>query len=613
MTLCEPSLSVIVAVGSPKKNRRLLDALQEPSIPTNIQVILVIDLARIELFEPESLKEKFGSNLTVISSNFGSPGLARNAGLDYVNSKWVCFWDCDDLPIIHNILKSINELESSRDVIIGSYLVVDQESNSVVKTSYKFSEVDYFAGVGIWRMVFRTSVIAKIKFSNLIWGEDILFFASLDISNKRLEVKEYPFYKYFVGDENQLTNSTSPEKVQSLYDLAKELSSLVVENPNRFDIRALLLKTRITLIRRARGLTIPMEMLKLTKLNLEILIKPSMSFKYLQTVFNWVRVRNRNATRIVPLGGGLGNQLFQFAAIHNFSKIENVEIDISLSRPRKDHDGKVELFNLINSEDFRIRKFSKMSSFTSKVFGYNRRWHVLPKVRISQIIYAMIIDKITILITSFYFRRKLTTYFCRDLGYEDVPVSNDNDVVFGYFQSYKWASDPQTNEYLNHLTPFTKSALFQDLLEEIILVEPIVIQIRLTDYTLDSSFGLLAPNYYKAALSKLSHDFKSNHPIWLFSDDPESAVNLLPAEIRENTFNVPNDLSSCETLELMKYASAYVIANSSFGWWGAFLRKNKDAPVLAPSPWFAGLPEPNELFPPDWVIVKSEFRRFPLE
>lgn len=613
MTPCEPALSVIVAVGSPKKSRRLLDALQEPEFPTNVQVILVIDLARIELFEPKSLKNKFGSNLTLVSSNFGSPGLARNAGLDYVKSEWVCFWDCDDLPILQNVLRAINEHELQRDVIIGSYLVIDQESNSIVKTAHKFSDADYFAGVGLWRMVFRTSVIAKMNFSDLIWGEDILFFASLNISNKRTEVKEYPFYKYFIGDENQLTSSDSPEKVQALCRLVTELSSLVVESPDRFDVRALLLKTRLTVIRRSPGLSIPIEVFKYLVLHLELLLKPSMSIKYVQMIFNWIRVRNLNSTRIVPLGGGLGNQLFQFAAIQNFSKTVNVEIDISLSRPRKDDEGNVDLFNLINSNGFRIKQIEKMSIFTSKVFGYNRRWQVLSKVRIGQRIYAAFIDKIATLITSFYFKRRISSYYCRDLGYEEVPVSSGNDVVFGYFQSYKWASDPKTNEYLSCLSPLTKSDLFNDLLTQVILVEPIVIQIRLTDYTLDSNFGLLAPNYYKVALSKLSDEIKSNHPIWLFSDDPESAVKLLPAEVQEYVFNVPISLSSSETLELMKYGSAYVIANSSFGWWGAFLRKKKDAPVLAPSPWFARLQEPNELFPTDWVIVKSEFRQFPLE
>jgi hypothetical protein len=63
----------------------------------------------------------------------------------------------------------------------------------------------------------------------------------------------------------------------------------------------------------------------------------------------------------------------------------------------------------------------------------------------------------------------------------------------------------------------------------------------------------------------------------------------------------------------MKYGSAYVIANSSFGWWAAYLKKDKNARVFAPSPWFANLPEPCDLFPPEWILTPSDFKTIELE
>ena len=40
------------------------------------------------------------------------------------------------------------------------------------------------------------------------------------------------------------------------------------------------------------------------------------------------------------------------------------------------------------------------------------------------------------------------------------------------------------------------------------------------------------------------------------------------------------------TLEKMRWGSGYVIGNSSFSWWGAFLSHTKNAPTVAPKPWF---------------------------
>jgi hypothetical protein len=54
----------------------------------------------------------------------------------------------------------------------------------------------------------------------------------------------------------------------------------------------------------------------------------------------------------------------------------------------------------------------------------------------------------------------------------------------------------------------------------------------------------------------------------------------------------------------MRYGSSYIIANSSFSWWGAYLRKNQNAPVYAPNKWFKGMDDPDQLLPPDWRIVQ---------
>jgi hypothetical protein len=60
-------------------------------------------------------------------------------------------------------------------------------------------------------------------------------------------------------------------------------------------------------------------------------------------------------------------------------------------------------------------------------------------------------------------------------------------------------------------------------------------------------------------------------------------------------------MSTIETLEVMTHGSGFVIANSSFSWWGATLRQKVEAPVCAPAPWFRNIVEPLDIRPENWL------------
>jgi hypothetical protein len=65
-------------------------------------------------------------------------------------------------------------------------------------------------------------------------------------------------------------------------------------------------------------------------------------------------------------------------------------------------------------------------------------------------------------------------------------------------------------------------------------------------------------------------------------------------------------LTASENLELMRLAKGFIIANSTFSWWGAFLSREKNCLVTYPSPWFSDLANPPMLFPEKWVGVKFD-------
>ncbi len=65
----------------------------------------------------ESYKNKFSSlgiNVKIIKNNHGGPGFARNKGLNWANSEWVCFIDSDDLWHESKLLKVSNIIQEDR-------------------------------------------------------------------------------------------------------------------------------------------------------------------------------------------------------------------------------------------------------------------------------------------------------------------------------------------------------------------------------------------------------------------------------------------------------------------------------------------------------------------
>ena len=48
-----------------------------------------------------------------------------------------------------------------------------------------------------------------------------------------------------------------------------------------------------------------------------------------------------------------------------------------------------------------------------------------------------------------------------------------------------------------------------------------------------------------------------------------------------------------------------IMANSSFSWWGAWLNKNPNKKVIAPSKWFGDMANLNEsdIVPEGWIRI----------
>jgi hypothetical protein len=297
----------------------------------------------------------------------------------------------------------------------------------------------------------------------------------------------------------------------------------------------------------------------------------------------------------VPLLGGLGNQLFQLsAALSNANKREIV-LTSNLGHQRRNSDNQPEIQSLALPRNVQIGTESREHKLCT--FFLNRLLVGTQNNRV----YGYLLYILGTSILSIHFRQFIRIHVSTGVGFSEWQRRLSTEIGIGYFQSYKWTETIETRNLMQQISPRVTSNRFNELKEQICSDESLVMHIRLGDYLNEPGIGALDANYYLKALEEFQQDFET---IWVFSDQPEAAEKLLPDEVVQKCIFVqPSELTTIEAWELMRYGRNYIIANSTFSWWSARLSYTDDPIVIAPSPWFASLPDPNFIIPPEWKEI----------
>ena len=162
-------------------------------------------------------------------------------------------------------------------------------------------------------------------------------------------------------------------------------------------------------------------------------------------------------------------------------------------------------------------------------------------------------------------------------NFKEIPYRRGIDLV-GYFQTEKYFS--HCKEDIRNIFEFNESLIKQG--DELFIENSCSVHVRRTDYLNVAEYhpfpGL---EYYKNAMN-LMRDSGVNKFVF-FSDDIGWC---------KDNFGLNDSISYAEgntnirDLYLMSKCRHNIIANSSFSWWGAWLNKNEDKIVIAPSVWF---------------------------
>lgn len=299
----------------------------------------------------------------------------------------------------------------------------------------------------------------------------------------------------------------------------------------------------------------------------------------------------------VSLFGGLGNQMFQYAAGKALAKRHGVQLGFDLSGFRVDRLRSFSLDRLRVPETMLERDEASASTETAGYFFRARRHE-----RINRVMALIGLPRLRSSPNSYR-----EPHFHFDHAFESLGPHTE---LFGYFQSERYFSSI-ADEIRRHFEPReplgTEARVTADKIAESAL--PVSVHVRRGDYlqsTTASVHGVLDEGYYRKALAEIEGRVGRSPDLFVFSDDHDAAARVLhfvpPTRI---TYVQGDPNKPWEDMALIARCRHHLIANSSFSWWGAWLNYSRDKIVVAPRSWFTqkGLltRDTRDLYPSGWV------------
>ena len=265
---------------------------------------------------------------------------------------------------------------------------------------------------------------------------------------------------------------------------------------------------------------------------------------------------------VIRLQGGLGNQMFQYAAgLSAANKIDtNLKLDVSWFEDMQEVD---------TPRFYELGNFSLQQDFiTSNQYYFikdsmKKRFLSVGKARLSK--YS-------------------EPHFQYDNNLEKIK---NNTYLEGYFQTEEYFKSIRP-EILKRFSiknePSTKS---KEIINMAHKYESVSLHVRRGDYVTNQNaskfHGLIGEDYYKKAKSIMNKKIK-NPKYFIFSDEIDWVKKNF--DLPKGSVFITHNKSGIEDMRIMIECKHNIIANSSFSWWGAWLGQNTDKKVIAPKVWF---------------------------
>lgn len=246
---------------------------------------------------------------------------------------------------------------------------------------------------------------------------------------------------------------------------------------------------------------------------------------------------------ITKLRGGLGNQMFQYAIGKKLASEAGVELRLDMSwfsspgavNPKREYD--LSIFNID------VKPSTSLDKYLVKIFGRS------------------IVE-----------------------GSSDPSAGIKNAYLDGFWQSERYFKEISGEIRKDFTFKSELSATAKTLAEDIRQSASVCLNVRRGDFISDGKF--VGVDYYKKAVAEISRSVPGER-FFVFSDDiPWCKSNL---GFIEHAVFVDHSYAGerfSDYLHLMSLCRHFIIPNSTFAWWAAWLGQAQDKKVIAPKIWY---------------------------
>jgi hypothetical protein len=287
----------------------------------------------------------------------------------------------------------------------------------------------------------------------------------------------------------------------------------------------------------------------------------------------------------VKLMGGLGNQMFQFCLAYSLAKRKNSTFVLDES---------------VLQNELKINSNSVKRNFDLDVFAIDDSISQFRGTVVLKPNYFLRnINKLFPITWRFYFVERFFQF-----DRKVFEMRSSSLILEGYWQSYKYFL-----EYENEIKGIFKvkeniidesMSLFEDISNS----NSVCINVRRADFVSNSFHGVIGIQFYIDSVKIINSKFNIDK-FYIFSDDIEWCKNNF--DFIQNKVIVHHTHKGYKFgnyFELMRNCKHFIIPNSSFAWWAAWLADNPEKNVIAPQKWFSDSKiNTKDLIPEDWIRI----------
>ncbi len=319
-------------------------------------------------------------------------------------------------------------------------------------------------------------------------------------------------------------------------------------------------------------------------------------------------MRNNLPSYNVSLVGGLGNQLFQYANALSYHPYGDLGLIFHIDKPNQRSGLNGDLTSLTLENYTNIENFGNPKWILKYIHNPILRLSTSTEKFGNGAVLGSAAQKVLISIFSLIHLGHFGVISQPSIGYSKKLKINGRKKLLqiGYFQHSTWRDNEIVVGRLRSLNLKNPSNAYKEFVNSMNSKKILVIHMRFGDFLSERDFGVPSKEYFRKSI-ELHYSINEYDQVLIFTNEKVKAEEYIKdlGYLNFKMIHEKSGFSPCENLYLMRLGSGYVISNSTFSWWGAFLSLKTNPLVVCPQTWFSGLAEPKNLVPPTWVRMAN--------